>query len=128
MTAPKFVPRPDHVFVGAKVYQISWYTEAEWGEQHLSESDAGLTYCSSNNIYMRLLPGATEANYQEVLLHEITHAVWAETHLEHLELTSMAEDKIEEAIIGIQSHGLLFVLKHNPAVMSYLMSDGNVRR
>lgn len=126
MTAKRHVERPGHVFVVAKTYEIVWLTEEEWHNNNLNESDAGLTYSSRNMIYMRLMPMSTEGNYQEILLHEITHAVWAETHLTHLNLTEPEEP--EEAIIGIQTHGLLFVLQQNPHVTKYLTSDGALRR
>jgi hypothetical protein len=114
------------VFVLTKTYEVLWLNEEEWSLNHLREEDAGLTYASRNTIYMRLLPGATEANYQEVLLHEITHAVWAETMLTHLDISK--QDDEEESVISLQSPGLLFVLHHNPEVVKYLTSNPSVRR
>lgn len=122
-------PRPDFVFVGTKTYEVMFLDEQEWARNHLSESDAGLTYASSNQIYVRLLPGATEANVQQVLLHEILHAVWAETHLTHL-LEGLPEnpDDKEEMIVGMQAPALLFVIQQNPQLVAYLTANGAVRR
>lgn len=129
MAAQKDHPRPEHVFIGAKTYEVQWLDEEGWAKNHLSDGDSGLTYASQNTIFMRLLPGATEGNYQEVLLHEVTHAAWAETHLTHMTgLLVKDETELEEAVIGVQSPMMLFVLQQNPGLVAYLTSNGAVRR
>lgn len=129
MAAKANHPRPDHAWVGAKTYDILWYNEEEWADNHLNENDCGLTYAGRNHIYMRLMPGATEGNFQEVLLHEITHAIWNETHLTHLNDT-LAKDPsdLEETVIGIQSPALLLMLQQNPHIVGYLQADPAARR
>jgi hypothetical protein len=73
-------------------------------------------------IQVRLAGLATESHYQEVLLHEVLHAVWDSTMLTHINLNEQSD--AEEFVISLQTPPLLFILKQNPGLSKYLLSDG----
>lgn len=127
MTAKQWVPRPDHLFVGPYVFEIRWLTNDEWVAQNQDENWGGVTDHSFLYIAIRLGAGVPEVRYQEVLMHEITHAVWSTIGLNHIH-DSFDKDVREEEIITLQSPMLLFVLQHNPDIVKYLQSDGTVKR
>lgn len=125
--AARHVPRPDHVFVGNRTYQIMWFAEEEWDAKHLADDADGLTYAAQSMIYVRLRGEALEAHYQEVVFHEVTHACWDATMLTHYH-DNVGKDDREEFIIGATTPALLFVLQQNPALVKWLTSNGAVRR
>jgi hypothetical protein len=128
MTAKKFVPRPDHVFIGHLTVGIEWLSEDEWEIRRLGDDLRGISDHMKSFIGMRLMPATPEAMFQETLVHEILHLVWATMGLNHTHLHFPADER-EEAIITTQSAGLMFVIQNNPEVMAYLTSDGTeVRR
>ncbi len=127
MSTPRLVPRPEHVFIGNHTYQVDWITAEEWEAARHPDDASGVTFSSRNLIVVRLMPEARESSYQDVLFHEITHAVWDVTMLTHYH-SNVEDGDREEFIIGIQTPGLLFVLQQNPHVVKYLTSDGTVLR
>lgn len=121
MTAKKFVPRPDHVFIINHTYQIIWLNEDEWlDDRHDPDSDAE-TYARVNHIYMRIRQGVHETHYQEVLWHEIGHCIWDCTMLTHVDLHELKD--AEEFVVGLQSPPMVFVLRQNPDLLKWLVSD-----
>lgn len=119
------VPRPDHLFIGNHTYEVLWLTHEEWEAERLDPEADAVTYARRNQIFIRLAV-AHESHYQEVLWHEIAHAVWDATMLTHADLSK--QDDPEEFVIGIQSPPMVFVLKQNPHFTKWLMSDGAVAR
>lgn len=126
MTAKKQIDRPDFAYVGNHCYRIEWLTEDEWTGQRLDLDDQAQTWSARQLILMRLAPDAQESLYQETLLHELTHAVWDATALTHVKMTEPADP--EEFIIALQTPALLFILKMNPQLTPWLLSDGTVVR
>lgn len=120
------VARPEHAFIGNHTYAIEWLGDEDWQRLHLVEGADGATYATQQTIYMHIRGNARESHYQEILLHELTHAVWDVTGLTHVDLAK--HDEAEEFIVGIQAPQLLFVLKQNPPLVKYLMSDPTVVR
>lgn len=120
------VSRPDYAYVGNHTYTINWFTQQEWEAGHLDPDSDACTFASLKQIYIRLLDQVVESHYQELVLHELMHAVWDSTMLTHTKLTE-PEDP-EEFIIGISTPALLFTLRMTPDLNKYLMSDGSVVR
>ncbi len=120
------VPRPDHAFIGNHTYAIEWLGDEDWQRGHHPPDTDGATYATQQTIYMHIRGNARESHYQEILLHELTHAAWDVTGLTHVDLKEQAEP--EEFICGLQSPQLLFILKQNPHVTKYLMSDPTLVR
>jgi hypothetical protein len=121
-----YAPRPDEVVVGNQVYNIEWLDMEQW---HLAQEDAGnagVTRAGMSLIRIQCQPGTPESRYQEVLLHELVHAVWDATMLTHIDLSPI-DDK-EEFIVGLQSPLLLGILKGNPGLIKYLLSEGKTVR
>jgi hypothetical protein len=124
----KHIARPEHAFVGNDTYSIEWLTEDEWQDKHLGDKNGAETHASICAIFMRLRTGAPESRYQEVLLHELTHCAWDTTQLCHQDFGNIKTDDLEEFVIGIQTAALLFIMKHNPQVVAWLLSDGTDKR
>jgi predicted metalloprotease with PDZ domain len=124
------VERPVALQINADVWRVEWLGEAEWTAQHLDDAADGLTYGRETTIYIRMATSnAMEQHYQGILIHEILHACAATTYsanntiLEHL-----PAEKHEEYWVGALSPPLLYVLRANPHVLKYLISDGTVQR
>lgn len=126
MTPPKQHPRPEHLFIGNHTYQVEWLDEDEWEDRRLESDADALTHARHQLIQVRCYRSARESHYQEVVLHEITHAVWDATMLTHAKLAEQDDD--EEFVVSLQTPALLFVLKQNPHLMRWLMDDGTVIR
>ncbi len=122
----KDAPRPVSAKIGVHTYEIKWLSEDEWAIANLKPSALGTTYSYKQQIYMRLTTQCSESGLQEVLLHELTHAVWDATQMTHTDLNDIKDP--EEFVIALQSPSLLGVFKDNPHVVKYLMSDGDVVR
>lgn len=120
-----YVPRPDHVFVASDAIRVEWLTEDEWMAAHLDDGNGAETHAEVGRIYMRLRPGKAESRYQETLLHELLHVIWDTTQLTHVDLSKI--ENTEEFIVGLQSPTLLFILRHNPHLVKWLLSDGDER-
>lgn len=123
----KFAPRPDVAKVGVHLYQIHWLTEDEWAEHNLKTNADGITYSHKQCIYMRLLAESSESHFQVVLLHELLHAAWDACQMTHIDWDDIKGD-IEENIVSMQSPALLGVLKDNPHIVEYLVSNGDNAR
>lgn len=121
-----YVPRPDHAFVGNHTYDIEWLTAGEWEGRRMQENADAVTFATQQYIGLLLHDGVQESHYQEVLLHELTHAAWDASMLTHVDLSEIEDH--EEFLISAQSPPLLGILKSNPDIVKYLMSDGQVRR
>lgn len=120
------VPRPDHAFVGNHTYSIEWLDVQEWEDRRLDDSADAMTHARHQTIQVRVYGPSAESHYQEVLLHELLHTVWDSTMLTHQDLTK--QDDAEEFVISMQSPPLLFILKQNPDLVKWLLSDGTVVR
>jgi hypothetical protein len=121
-----YAPRPEHIFIGNHTYQVEWLSQNEWEDRRLDEHADALTHARHQLIQIRTYAPSRESHYQEVLFHELTHAVWDSTMLTHADLS--AQEDPEEFVIGLQSPQLLFILKQNPDLVKWLMSDGTVVR
>lgn len=123
--------RPDHAFIGNHTYSIEWLTTDEWVGRDFPIDKDGLTYGAKSVIFVRLIPERPEALYQEILFHELTHAVWDTVGLSLIEdwhTHGESSNSVEENVILLQTPMLLFVLKQNPAITKWLQADGQVRR
>lgn len=127
MTAKKFVPRPEHCFIGNLTFTIAWLSEDEWDERRLGSDLRGISDHMKAFIGVRLMPGVPESMFQETLLHEALHMVWATVGLNHTH-THFPADEREESVITTTSPGLIFLMQNNPEVMGYLLSDGTLVR
>ena len=126
-------PRPTEVFLLHERFDIEWLTEDQWVERKYDEGWSGVTFAEDGLIAVRATVGKKESRLQEVLLHEVLHAVWDSVKLNHADYPGPSDDTAqreahEEMIIGTQAPPLLFVLKRNPGLYKYLMSDGDHRR
>lgn len=118
----KRAARPDVVKVGNHMYNIEWLSLDEWEARHFDEGNDASTHSTVQKVYIMLHKDAQESHYQEVLWHELTHAVWDSTMLTHVTLGDV--DEPEERVIMHQSPGQVALLKENPDLVAYLMSDG----
>ncbi len=117
------VPRPDSLLVGNHRYRIEWLTPDEWFDRDCGQGNDGLTYNDRGVILMRLLPTRQESMYQETLIHEVQHAIWATAGLPG-EWNAGDVDDVEENLMRMTTPLLLSVLKNNPDITKYLLSDG----
>lgn len=121
------VPRPEWAYVGNHTFSIEWLETGDF-QRATDRNDAdGVTWDDRNLILIRVQPGAYESHYQEVLMHELTHAVWGAVKLTQM-VADLPKDGLEENCILASAPGVLFLLKHNPHVVAYLTSDGTVQR
>jgi hypothetical protein len=121
------VPRPTSVKVGIINYKIKYCTEVDW-ERYGNDNEAGgLTRNRQQEIHVLLIHDADEVIYQEVLLHEIQHAVWSTTMMSHHDFRNDISDGegVEEVAIRMTTPLLMMVLRDNPQVFRYITSDGN---
>lgn len=110
------------MLVGNHVYSIEWLTNDEWQARHYDEACDAQTHSTVQEIHILLQLNANESHYQEVLWHEITHACWDSCMLTHTDFKEV--DNPEEHVIMYQTPQQVFVLKQNPHVVAYLLSDG----
>lgn len=127
MTTPKYPKRPDHVFIGNHTWRIEWMTQDQWAEARLDDGADAMTLARRNLIVIRLDPDAMESHYQEVLWHELGHAIWDATMLAHQDLAKQ-DGEAEEFIISLTAPQELFIMKQNPKLLEWLMADGTVVR
>lgn len=126
MTARKLVERPDVVMIGIHIYRVEWMSVDEWIAHNMSNEAIGMTDADAGWIRIQHRPGGHESRYQEVLVHEILHALWDLSNLHNMDIKPLEDP--EEFIVGLVSPPLLGVLKDNPHVLQYLLSDGTVIR
>lgn len=126
MAAPKWVERPGEAHVGNHLYTILWASGDEWDAARHPEAAAAVTEGDLNTITVRLKQGMAESVYQELLLHELTHAGWNATMLTHAPLDAIED--VEEFIVAAQTPVLLGILRDNPHIVKYLQSSGTVVR
>lgn len=118
----KRAARPDAVKVGNHVYSIEWIDGAEWEARHYEENADATTHASLQSIVVLLHKGASESHYHEVVWHELTHAVWDSSMLTHTDLAG--HDDPEETVIMHQTPLQVSVLKQNPGLVAWMLSDG----
>lgn len=123
----KQVERPTYVHVGAFTFEIRWMDAVAWQAEQNDDNWGGITDHEQCYIGLRLMRGRREQSYQETLLHEIQHAIWSSIGLNHQHVHFPDDDR-EEALVTMTSGPMLFVLKNNPHVLSYLADDGTVLR
>lgn len=128
-TRRKFVPRPDHVRLGTRTYDIRWLSEEEW--PHEDNGQRGVTKHVTQEIIIRLAPDhevAKDEQFREVLVHEILHAVsscsmaWNVWDVINRDVRDDF-NQVEEVLVGLWAPWLLGVFKDNPGVMAYLLDD-----
>lgn len=118
----KRAARPEVVKVGNHFFNIEWLSLDEWEARHFDESNDAATHSTVQKVYIMLHKGAQESHYQEVLWHELTHACWDSTMLTHVDIKQVEEP--EEVVIMHQSPAHVAMIKENPDLVAYLMSDG----
>ncbi len=121
-----FAPRPEGVWVTDHWFRIEWLDSGEFIMRTDRDDADGVTWDHRKSILVRLHPETPESHYQDVVLHEVTHAVWGVVRL--TQLVEDIKDNHEEQVILMQTHGLLSVLKNNPEFVRWLQSDGTVMR
>lgn len=129
MASPKFHPRPDEVVVGPHLYTIEWLDTDEWMGRDFDMEKGGLTFNHKYKIFIRLTPDTPESHYQETVLHEVTHAIWSTVGFNYVDgLFAEANHDVEERVILMQTPLLLHVLKENPILAKYVLSEGRETR
>lgn len=126
MTAKRHAPRPDEFICGVTRWEIYWLDEEEWKRDHPSDADGG-TYASKRQVFVRLREDRPEVGYQEVVLHELLHVAWVEGNMPNLHWPEPGDD-MEEQAVGTLTGPMLMILKQNPMLVAWLMSDGDKRR
>lgn len=121
-TSTKRASRPDHMFMGNHTYEICWLTEDEWQNNHLDINADACTYVSRQTIFVRLREGSHESHYQELIIHECLHTIWDATGLTNVNLSDVED--AEEFSIGLITPLTLFLLKMNPSLTAWILSDG----
>lgn len=124
--AGKFVERPDHVFIGHHTYRIEWLDAAEWLANNEDPTNDGITRAAIGLVRLQLVHERPESFYQETLIHELLHTAYDASGATHLSLEK--HEDTEEATCLALSPVLLGILKNNPHVVAYLISDGQVVR
>lgn len=128
MTAKKQAERPQVIKVASHYYTVTWLTHSEWATRHDEPSD-GCTLASKHEIHMRLHDGVGESHYQQVLLHEVLHAVFNASGLALMPEAYEGDDEVvEERIVLTTAPVLVMVLHDNPDLVRYLTAPGQVRR
>jgi hypothetical protein len=130
MASRTYATRPDTLTIGNHQYSVEWLTTSEWEARDYPMEKDGLTYAPRQSIVIRLIEDRSESLYQEVVLHEVTHAAWDSVGLGLMEDWHKGEDShdVEERVVLLQSPVLLRVLKDNPLLVKWLVSDGAMRR
>lgn len=90
-----------------KILGLEWSISRDKQVANASES-YGTTIHSSQTINIE--PTLTSAHAEQTFLHEILHAVWLSTALNHI--TDMDRKK-EEHVVSAMANGLYHVLKDN---------------
>lgn len=112
--------RPKKVQVGHLEFEIQWIGNGDWGDKE----KCGLTVPMQQLILLRISDDENDAysegNLQEILVHEILHAIYHVTNLAHYTIPKDGKAEIEEYTVAMLAGPLLTVLRGNPAVMRYL--------
>lgn len=128
MTPKKHADRPKTLKVSNHYYTVDWLTHNEWASRH-DEPSNGCTLSDKQLIEIRLHDGVGESHYQQVLLHEVLHAVLNASGLAIMPEGFDGDDEVvEERIVVTTAPVLLGVFQDNPHLVAYLMSPGQVRR
>lgn len=128
MTQKKHADRPEVLKIGLHYYAVDWLTHGEWDARHDTAQD-GMTDASKHLIEIRLHEQVGESHYQQVLWHEVQHAVWNAVQINLQPKWSEGdEDDVEERVIVTTSPLFVGVLQDNPALIAYLVSPGGTRR
>ena len=106
---------PKKVRIGPHSYEISHDAVAglilQYGDNHGE--------CDPDHLKIRLDENLPHTQLAETLLHEILHCCWSQTALKIDESTS----ELEEQVVASLSPLLLGVLRSNPKLIKYLLSD-----
>lgn len=108
--AAKYAPRPDEIRIGAHMFTVEWLTTDEWEQRFPGFPDKdGLTFGRNLAIYLRLIPNRPESLFQEILLHEVLHALWGAVGMTFDETWHSSGDPedIEERVALYTSPALL---------------------
>lgn len=123
----KFIPRPDAVRIGHRMYEIVYLTDQEWRTADYGDN-RGITLHAVGRIALLLdYDGdiVCEAVLRETLLHEVLHACTNSSMLwntwDHMK--DYEWNHAEEAIVGAMSPLALGMLRDNPEVLAYLLDD-----
>lgn len=123
MAATPKAKRPTKLITGHLTWEIRYLPDAEWPRDSLDK--CGLTLPVPSQILVRLDgDGETmsEDNLREVTLHEVLHAIYHSTALNHY-LRPGDDSDLEEYTVAMLSGPLLAVLRSNPELMSYLLGS-----
>jgi hypothetical protein len=116
--------RPNAVKVGPFTYEIEWLDNGQWLTNGHSDDFGGLSDHEPMVIRMRATDARSEDSLRETLLHEVLHCVGAVIGINHFTPVADDENNAEEKIVTMTSPTLLGVLRDNPGVLAYLISDG----
>lgn len=111
---------PDRVKVGPKYYKLQ--TSPEHWNQLCADESVGGAYGHTDNktLVISISPYQSSSEYQDTLLHEILHAVWAQGPDIGATMDDIGQDGREEYLVGRQSPWLLLVLQDNPRLFEFL--------
>lgn len=110
--------RPLECVVAGIPYEIRWLDESPAGDdpERLGFSD------HEQAVLGVRIPRQSEAQLRDTLLHEILHAVAAQTYLDGPAVSSFVDkDHAERAIATFSTH-LLDTLRRNPDVVAFLLA------
>lgn len=121
--------RPTKIDVMGRMYVVRWLDELDWAQQPGDQEDLrGSTDHVSDTISMRTFDNRTDGDpasvgaLQETMLHEVVHACTLSSAIQHnFYVTKDMEDHDAEEWLAVNlSPVLLYVLTHNPMLMTWL--------
>jgi hypothetical protein len=117
--------RPTRVKVGPHVYKIlysksSWQKYADKKKSNL----VGLTIAEKGIILIKGNDSLNESQRRDTLLHEILHAAFALNSFKLMPM-KLPDDyhDLEEIVILLHTPALLGVLRENPKVVDWLLTE-----
>lgn len=102
--------------IGLSWWSIEWSKEAVGDILDTDEPAGGASSMDSCRMAVEPLPQAPILE-RSILLHELLHSVWGTTGLDGIGCEH------EEQVVTLLAMPLLAVLRENPAVVEYLLSE-----
>lgn len=107
----RVIQLPESLAIGPFVYAVRLMPEIKAVEQGV------LGLCDRHDNVIQIKQGLNPQTTAEVLLHEVMHAVFFASGLDHLE----GVNKEEEAIVCQLTIGLLTAIRQNPSFIPTLL-------
>lgn len=113
--------RPSKVIIGPHTYDILW-GEGSWKKyaKGSDDNDIGQTLVRENKLLIKGWDLAL-SQAQDTLLHEILHAIFRTWGWSGLDFGKGHD--LEEAVVSVTTPHLLQVLRDNPKVYEWLVSN-----